>query len=753
MLIEKTYSVSGIVQGVGFRPLCVRIAHRTGIRGSVANTSDGVLLRLQGTEDAIARYVAELKRDCPDVALIADLKLLERKDVEQADDDFTILKSVRSLRQRVLLPPDMATCRDCLADIRDPAGRRYRYAFTNCTNCGPRFSIVRELPYDRPKTTMSAFPMCPACRHEYADETNRRFHAQPNACPVCGPRLTYCDARGKEIAQDEKALALAIAALANGQIIAVKGLGGFHLACDATREEPVSLLRRRKRRPRRPFAVMVKNVVVAEKIVKLSAADTKLLTGARAPIILLERNDSNFLAPSVAPGLNRLGVMLPYTPLHHMIMEEFDALVMTSANLSGEPLVSENEEAHRRLAGICDGFLVHNRPIHMKIDDSVLLHHDDGPVLIRRARGYVPNPIIAARELAPVLAAGAEMKATFSFSQDAMIFPSQYLGDMKDMGTVQFYEKALRHFLALYNFAPERLVTDLHPLYLSTAAAKRAFPQLPALAVQHHYAHMMACLAENRVDSPALGIIMDGTGYGGDGSIWGGEILCGDAKSFERCGHLKEFRLPGGDRAVMEPWRCGLSLLVESCGVSLALELCQILWPGRTAAARQLLNAWKAFPLTSSCGRLFDGLAAIVLRKESVSYDGEAAMELQALAETHPLPASGSPFDVENNVIDWRPFVAALARTRHDVLFAAGAFHSRLAQALAQCAANVAGQTGIRLAALSGGCWQNGLLLKETLPLLRARGLTPLTHKRLSPNDECLSVGQAYIGGLRRNEG
>ena len=729
MLIEKTYSVSGIVQGVGFRPLCVRIAHRAGIRGSVANTSDGVLLRLQGTEDAIARYVAELKRDCPDVALIVDIMLLERKNIEQADDDFTILKSVRSLRQRVLLPPDMATCRDCLADVRDPANKRYRYAFTNCTNCGPRFSIVRELPYDRPKTTMSAFPMCPACQQEYADETNRRFHAQPNACPVCGPRLAYCDARGQEIAQDEKAFGLAIAALANGQIIAVKGLGGFHLACDATREEAVSLLRRRKRRPRRPFAVMVKNVAVAEKLVKLSADDKKLLTGARAPIILLERNDSNLLAPSVAPGLNRLGVMLPYTPLHHMIMEGFDALVMTSANLSGEPLVSENEEAYRRLAGICDGFLVHNRPIHMKIDDSVLLHHDDGPVLIRRARGYVPNPIIAARELAPVLAAGAEMKGTFSFSQDAMIFPSQYLGDMKDMGTAQFYEKALRHFLGLYSFAPERLVTDLHPLYLSTAAAKRIFPRLPALAVQHHYAHMMACLAENRVDSPALGIIMDGTGYGSDGSIWGGELLCGDAERFERCGHLREFRLPGGDRAVTEPWRC------------------------RIAAARQLLNAWQAFPLTSSCGRLFDGLAAIVLKKETVSYDGEAAMELQAFAETHPTSVAGPPFDVENNVIDWRPFVAALAQAPHDALFAAGAFHTRLAQALARCAADVAGQTGIRLAALSGGCWQNALLLQETLPLLRARGLTPLTHKLLSPNDECLSVGQAYIGGLRRNGG
>ena len=498
---------------------------------------------------------------------------------------------------------------------------------------------------------------------------------------------------------------------------------------------------------------MVKNVAVAEKLVKLSADDKKLLTGARAPIILLERNDSNLLAPSVAPGLNRLGVMLPYTPLHHMIMEGFDALVMTSANLSGEPLVSENEEAYRRLAGICDGFLVHNRPIHMKIDDSVLLHHDDGPVLIRRARGYVPNPIVAARELAPMLAAGAEMKGTFSFSQDAMIFPSQYLGDMKDMGTAQFYEKALRHFLGLYSFAPERLVTDLHPLYLSTAAAKRIFPRLPALAVQHHYAHMMACLAENRVDSPALGIIMDGTGYGSDGSIWGGELLCGDAERFERCGHLREFRLPGGDRAVTEPWRCGLSLLVESCGVSQALGLCRILWPGRIAAARQLLNAWQAFPLTSSCGRLFDGLAAIVLKKETVSYDGEAAMELQAFAETHPTSVAGPPFDVENNVIDWRPFVAALAQAPHDALFAAGAFHTRLAQALARCAADVAGQTGIRLAALSGGCWQNALLLKETLPLLRARGLTPLTHKLLSPNDECLSVGQAYIGGLRRNGG
>ncbi|MBP5211469.1 MAG: carbamoyltransferase HypF, partial [Pyramidobacter sp.] len=525
MLIEKTYSVSGIVQGVGVRPLCVRVARLCGRNGSVATTSDGVLLRRQGTEQAVSRYLEELRAHCPDVSLIIEITLLEEKAIDAADDDFVIMKSVRSERQRVLLPPDMATCKDCLADIRDAHNRRFRYPFTNCTNCGPRCSIVRTLPYDRPCTTMSIFPMCPECEREYRDEENRRFHAQPNACPDCGPHLFFTDSKGHEMARNDEALRLTVQWLKQGKIMAIKGLGGFHLACDATNEKTVALLRSRKKRPRRPFAVMVRDLAEARRIVSLDEDDERLLSGARAPILLLPLKAETPLAPSIAPGLDRLGVMLPYTPLHHLLLEEICPLVMTSANLSGSPLVSQNDEALQELAHICDGFLLHDRPIHMKIDDSVLLSRNESPVIIRRARGFVPNPVIAARELAPVVAAGAEMKGTFAFSQDTMIFPSQYLGDMKELGTARFYSQAMEHFKQLYNFAPRALVHDLHPLFVSTAQAKKAFPALPTLAVQHHYAHMMACLAENRAEVRAIGLILDGTGYGTDGTIWGGEVL------------------------------------------------------------------------------------------------------------------------------------------------------------------------------------------------------------------------------------
>jgi len=749
MLKEKHYSVSGIVQGVGFRPLCVRIAHRCSIKGSVANTSDGVMLCLQGEESSIQNYLDELRRECPDVALIIEITLLDEKTIDVPDKDFIILKSVRSERQRVLLPPDMATCADCLADIRDPGNRRFRYPFTNCTNCGPRFSIVKTLPYDRPGTTMSIFPMCPDCTHEYRDETNRRFHAQPNACPECGPHLTFTDGDGAELASGEKALSLTVDWLRQGRILAIKGLGGFHLVCDARNETAVALLRKRKRRPSRPFALMVKDLDEAELYVSMFEEDKHLLSGSRAPIVLLQMKDSSLLAPSIAPGLDKLGIMLPYTPLHHLLLEQISPLVMTSANISGSPLVSDNDEALQKLAAICDGFLMHNRPIHMKIDDSVLLSRREDPVIVRRARGYVPNPVITSKELAPVVAAGAEMKGTFAFSQDNMIFPSQYLGDMKELGTAQFYSQAVEHFKRLYNFAPRALAHDLHPLFISTAQAKKAFPDLQTIGVQHHYAHMMACLAENRAECNAVGLILDGVGYGEDGTIWGGEILAGGTQGFERAAHLRAFRLPGGDIAVKEIWRCGFSLLVETCGADEALRLCSSLWPQETAKASQLLKVWNSFPLCTSCGRLFDGTASIIMKKSRVTYDGEGAMELEALARKST-SASGDLFSVSETELDWRPFVLDLCQ---DMTAApekhALAFHANLAEALAASAVMNASRFGLETVALSGGCWQNSLLLDESLPRLRKSGLRVLTHSLLSPNDECVSVGQAYVAGMR----
>lgn len=753
MTVEMIYSVSGIVQGVGFRPLCVRIAHRCDLRGSVTNTSDGVLLKLQGQEDDVARFLDDLRHDCPDVAMIVAVKLISQRAIDVRDNEFIIEKSVRAQRQRVLLPPDMATCPDCLADIRDPKDRRYRYPFTNCTNCGPRFSIVRSLPYDRPCTTMVAFPMCPNCHREYTDEENRRFHAQPNACPVCGPHLTYCDASKEVLSEHDDALKQAASDLKSGLILAIKGLGGFHLVCDARNERAVALLRERKRRPRRPFAVMMKDLDEAKSYVDVTPDDAALLSGSRAPILLLPKLAEKGLAPSLAPGLKRLGVMLPYTPLHHLLLDEISPLVMTSANLSGDPLVSGNDEAFSRLAGICDRFLIHNRDIHMKIDDSVLLPAESGPILIRRARGYVPNPVITGHDLAPVLAAGAEMKGTFAFSQDNMIFPSQYLGDLKELHSGEFYVAALRHFASLYNFAPELLAHDLHPQFIPTRIAKRNFPALPCLAIQHHYAHMMACLAEHQTDDPALGLIMDGTGYGSDGTVWGGEILYGNSSGFKRLGSLHPFRLPGGDRAVIEVWRCGFSLLVETFGAAEALELCARLWPKRASTAAQLLRVWGSFPVCSSCGRLFDGVASLVMAKEAVSYDGEAAMELEALSDESVGASGVMDFDGVTGQVTWQPFVRDIVRRERPAAEVGGAFHAELATALARAAGVFARQNEASSVALSGGCWQNGHLLKKMLPLLRAAGLIPLTHRTLSPNDESVSVGQAYIAGLRLQRG
>ena len=749
MITEIICNVSGIVQGVGFRPLCVRIAHRCGISGSVANTSDGVLLTLRGEKSDIERFLRELRRDCPDVALIVDLKITSEKQIEQRGDDFVILKSVRSERQRVLLPPDMATCADCLDDIRNPHNRRYRYPFTNCTNCGPRFSIVKTLPYDRPCTTMSEFIMCDKCSGEYTDETDRRFHAQPNACPECGPQLSYC-ADGKELASGEDALQMAVGALKDGKIIAIKGLGGFHLACDAKNDETVGLLRARKKRPTKPFAIMAKDVRQINSLVKADENAIATLSGARAPIVLLEKKAPSELSPSLAPGLKKLGVMLPYTPLHHLLLESISPLVMTSANLSGDALIADNAQALMQLAHICDGFLLHDRKIHMKIDDSVLLPHADGNIITRRARGYVPNPVILKKDIAPVFTAGAEMKSTFAYSQDNMIFPSQYLGDLKNLDNAAFYSEALRHFRQLYNFAPCAIAYDMHPLYMSRSIALKSYPDLPATEIQHHHAHMAACMAENGYDGKAIGLIMDGTGYGTDGTVWGGEVLCGNALSVERTGHLKTFSLPGGDRVIKEIWRTGFSLLVETVGEDAALELCERLWR-KGKIAEQILKAWKSYPICSSCGRLFDGIAAIVLGKPDASYDGEAPMLLEATAES---PDAAYPqFGTSSGIIDWRPFVSGLIKNvRTGAHGAAYALHSNLAMALTNAAVGAAKDTGTDTVVLSGGCWQNALLLDTALPMLRSKGLTVLTHRLISPNDECISVGQAYVLGSTINQ-
>lgn len=747
-MIERRILVTGVVQAVGFRPFCAKLALRWKLGGSVSNTSDGVSLVLQGQEDIIDHYIRDLSISNlkPDLAEIHSIETISETPCHKFVP-FSIGPTVKSERQRVLLPPDIATCKNCMAEMDDPTNRRYRYPFINCTDCGPRFSIVRELPYDRPQTTMDSFPMCPSCRKEYEDPFDRRFHAQPNACSDCGPRIwSFNNTEGAR--PDEEGLRRCRDGLFNGEIWAIKGLGGFHIACDPLSNRALSLLRERKSRPHKPLAVMVEDMEKARSVAFIGPEEERLLESPRRPIVLCPTRGK--LHPSVAPGQNRLGIMLPYTPLHRLLMEGMGVLVMTSANRSGQPLISHNEEAISELSGIVDGFLLHDRDIQMKIDDSIVAPAGNKTVLLRRGRGYVPNPVCISTSIPQILAAGGEMKSTFSLTQERLIFPSQYLGDCKELPTVEYYKKALRHFLALYNFKPEAIAHDYHPLYLTTRAAKSVLGNLPSISVQHHHAHLAACLAEHDRNEPTIGVILDGTGYGLDGTIWGGEFLVGDWSGFSRAGHLSTCPLPGGDRSVMEPWRYALSLMINALGSERAINEARSLWPDRETSIDRVAQIVQSSPLTSSCGRLFDGIWTLLGGPTSVSYDGQSAGEMEAKAEG---PGEIVPFKIEKNggifALNWRPFIEWLVKERPSQEEGSSSFHSTLSDAIVRGCSEIRNTVGISTVALAGGVWQNCVLLGQTVSRLEGDGFSVLVHGKLSPNDESISVGQAAIAGWR----
>ncbi len=752
-MVEMILLVTGVVQGVGFRPFCARLALELQLRGSVKNTSDGVFIRLQGSQRQLETYRKRLEEECPSIALIQSVDVRTTRILEPCDLDeaFVIERSQRFREQKVLIPPDIATCPDCIRELKNPADPRFGYPFINCTNCGPRYSIVRDLPYDRSGTTMACFPMCQRCSREYHAPDDRRFHAQPNACPECGPKLWLVNREGQKLAEGPVALEGCVKALQSGEIVAIKGLGGFHLACDPFNDHAVSELRERKKRPHKPFALMVRDCTDASEIVHVRDEARKMLQSPRAPIVICPVRSDSGLSSLLAPGQNTLGVMLPYTPLHHLLLKNMSVLVMTSANLTDEPLVSGNREALRELRDFADSFLLHDRDINMKIDDSVVSFSGKTPIVIRRARGYVPQPFVLDGKGPSILAAGAEMKVTFSVIHDRYLFPSQYLGDLKEMKSYQYYGQCLRHFLGLYDIVPRYLVKDLHPQYLSgSIAARAAGPFEEVLQVQHHHAHLAACLLENPEVENAVGLILDGTGYGPDGTIWGGEILVGGPEKSERAGHLIQANLPGGERAIQEPWRFGFSLLCRTFGKEDAVAIARKLWEGRNMELEGVAATLEASPVTSSAGRLFDGFAAILGIRESVTFDGQAAMELESSARGNPepLPFDLLPGDGGKWVIDWRPAVRSLLerRERESVSELAAAFHGGLADVLANVALRVSEQKGIPGVALSGGVWQNRRLLALTVAALRRNGRVPLLHKKISPNDECISVGQAFIG-------
>jgi hydrogenase maturation protein HypF len=772
--------VPGTVQGVGFRPFVYRLAREQDLGGWVLNDERGVLLEVEGAPPAIEAFLARLRAEAPPLAMIEDVACDLRAPC--GEREFRILHSARGDPSSA--PPvaaDSATCADCLAELSDPADRRFRYPFINCTNCGPRFTIVTGVPYDRPLTTMAPFAMCPACMAEYANPGDRRFHAQPNACPVCGPQVRLAAAGGAPIdglddARDE--VEWIARRLAAGAIVAVKSIGGFHLVCDAGDQAAVSALRARKHREDKPFALLAGSLAAARGLVALADADVSLLTGPARPIVLAARRrdaDAYPLAPSVAPGLSELGVMLPYAPLHHLLAADFartcgdDArpLVMTSANRSDEPIAFRDEDALARLDGIADLFLLHDRGIQTRTDDSVLrtitLPALAGPprrtpLMVRRSRGYVPAPLrLAIAATRPLLACGAEQKSTFCLAGGERAWVGHHIGDLEHHATLQAFTDGVEHFTRLFALAPELVVHDLHPGYLSTRYALARDAQ-DHLAVQHHHAHLAACLAEHGFTEPAIGAIYDGTGLGDDGTVWGGELLVGDLRECARAGRLWPVAMPGGAAAIRQPWRMAAAWLREAFGeaVPVPRRLRGAVTPARWQAMAQVGAAAELSPITSSIGRLLDAVGAICGLGAEITYEGQAAIALEAAAweaqTTRGFEIEIAPGADGARVLDPRAMLRALHADLErgaDVPPLAAGVHAAVSEVTAAAVIEIARGRGLSTAALSGGVFQNRWLLEATATALAGAGLQVLVPERLPPNDGSISFGQAAIAAAR----
>jgi hydrogenase maturation protein HypF len=747
--------IHGAVQGVGFRPFVYRLATGLGLAGWIINDTHGVFIEVEGPQPALADFLSRLPAEKPPRAIIHRLETTWLQPVGY--DRFEIRHSAEQGAKTVLVLPDIATCPDCLAEVFNPADRRYRYPFTNCTNCGPRFTIIQALPYDRPNTTMRRFSMCPACQSEYENPLNRRFHAQPNACPVCGPRLslwerTADDGLWFKVLEGDEALKRAAEALRAGQIVAVKGLGGFHLMADARNAGTIARLRERKPRRDKPFALMVRDLTQARALCDIPAEAEALLTSPEAPIVLLRRQPGAPVAENVAPGNPNLGIMLPYTPLHHLLLRELDfPVVATSGNLSDEPICTDEQEAMQRLGHIAEVFLVHDRPIARHADDSVAWVVLDEPRLLRRARGYAPLPVLLAQDVPTILAVGAHQKSTIALSVNRQVFISQHIGDLETPEALAAFERVIADFLRLYEATPVAIAHDLHPDYLSTRWAQQSSAHL--IPVQHHHAHLAACLAENGVSGPALGVTWDGTGYGLDGTVWGGEFLLGDAAAFTRVAHLRPFRLPGGDTAIHEPRRVALALLWELYGEA-ALERDDLapvrsFRPAERQLLAQMLGRGVNSPVTTSAGRLFDGIAALIGLHQRVSFEGQAAMALEFAAD--PTVYKAYPMPLADALLDWQPLVeAALEDLRRGV--SPGVIAARFHNALVEALLAVATMVGEKRVALTGGCFQNRLLTERAAQRLSRAGFDVLLHRQVPPNDGGISLGQVAVAAARLDD-
>jgi hydrogenase maturation protein HypF len=744
--------VSGVVQGVGFRPFVFRLAQRHGLAGWVRNTAGGVQVTVEGDAGAIDAFAAALGTEAPPLARVETVA----REVAAPDGiaTFSIRRSADDRERRQPVPPDACLCQRCEAELFDPANRRYRHPFITCTDCGPRFSVIESMPYDRERTSMRAFTQCGECRIEYVTPGDRRYHSESNSCPACGPRLWLTDGAGRtvETAADAAVRRTALL-LTDGQIVAIRGLGGFHLACDATNEAAVLRLRERKHREAKPFAVMVRTLFRARALATVTAEEALLLTSVARPVVLLRRRGDPPLAAAVSPGLGTVGVILAYTPLHHLLLEAADRpLVMTSGNLSDEPICIANGDALTRLAGIADAFLLHDREIVTRYDDSVVRVAGRAPLVLRRARGYAPLPVpLPVPAPVPLLAVGPHLKNTLTLAAGSQAYVSQHIGDLEDLATLEHFQDVLARHRRLFRVDPEVVVRDLHPGYLSTRLAAE-FAGVRTLTVQHHHAHVAAVAAEHGVTGTVIGVSYDGSGYGTDGHVWGAEVLVADLRGFRRAGRLREVPLPGGDLAARRPWRSALGYLslAPEYAAHFQVALAGVDAAERALAERQLERHLNA-PLASSMGRLFDAAAAVLGVRQSAQYEGQAAMELEALAGfngggTLPFPLGRLADGLWE--MDPLPLLAALGarRARGVALHAlAAAFHESVAVTTAELVARVADEASCRIVALSGGCFQNVRLLAGTRRRLEARGLRVLVPRWLPPNDGAISYGQAAV--------
>ena len=750
--VRKAIDVAGIVQGVGFRPFVYRLARECGLTGLIANTPAGVSIEVQGDSELLDQFLSRLQSEGPPLAKITSLS---PREIElQNDQDFRIVSSRLGEPAKALISPDVAVCGDCLSEMMNPRDRRFRYPFINCTNCGPRFTIIHDIPYDRVRTSMASFRMCPSCQAEYDDPMNRRFHAQPNACWDCGPQLQLWSSDGSRVDTAEPVRDVARLLERDG-IVAIKGLGGFHLACNARSEVAVNLLRERKRRIEKPFAVMFRRVADIEQLCVVDDSTRKLLLSFERPIVLLSRQHGTALASGIAPNNRFLGAFLPYTPLHHLLFSstKLDALVMTSANLSEEPIAIDNQEAVHRLQGIADAFLVHNRDILRRCDDSVVRVAAGRTQQLRRSRGFVPVPVPIERESEPILAVGGELKNTICVIRGSEAFLSQHVGDLENLESYRFFQESVEHLQRILEIHPKIIAYDLHPDYFSTKwALAQAGMQL--IGVQHHHAHIAACMAENHLDGKVIGIALDGTGYGTDGAIWGGEVLLADYRGFERAAHFEYIPLPGGAAAIHEPWRTAVSYLSKHYGKNLAsldLPFLKTVDARRLQVVQQMIDREIHSPRTSSCGRLFDAVAALVGVRSTVNYEAQAAVEFEMAA--HDSTADGAyPFELVPDSTNWqigtRPLFDAVLddiRRGENVGNISRRFHAGLAELFAELAEKIRERSKLNRICLSGGCFQNLLLFELMLEFLRAKSFEVYFHSEVPAGDGGLSLGQALI--------